>query len=690
MAIIEIDGVSKRYFGRAGGRALSSRAGVRELFLGRRPEPVTALDDVTFQVEAGASLGIIGANGSGKSTLLKLIAGVTSPSAGTIRVGGRVASLLELGAGFHPMLTGRENVYLNAGLLGMRRKQVRERFDDIAAFSGIGGFIDHPVDTYSSGMYVRLAFAVAVHTNPDIFLIDEVLSVGDEAFQRKCRGRIGELREQGKTILFVSHDLAIVNTVCNRVVLLSQGRMVMRDSASKAITFYLAQVGAAEGVHTLTDGAFEAVLSNGRIALFHNHEAITSASGFLIRLSSHGAWHASQEAEWRIAETGPGECVAEGRMTRLPVVLRWHLKTENGALTWRVALQCEQRTRIDAFELMFYFSPQYAGWTYDDDAGEFPEFLPQDLSTSAVIAPEGLCEEAGLAPREAAQVPPMLLSFSSELPNLRGYWANTDYMTGCRLLQTEGALGARGEEVPAGEYELMTVTARPLADVQSLREAGTRARRRTIESGEIGARFERGCFRISYRGTPITASLHLYASLLIQNLWNDSQNLRWDHFEERDGTLLFRGMSRRFPFALEWRVAAIENGLSVALTLEAREAFDAQEYHTTIVLVPEYSAWKTEHESGAFSEFDPASNDWKHLNVRYEPSAFIEASGDGLPTVRLESDNIDRAPIMTPINTGVHQHCRVLQALHAPRQGAFHFEAGRHAYFEGRVLIAPR
>ena len=226
-----------------------ARRAVVDWIRGRKVEPVMALRDVSFTVDPGESLGIIGANGSGKSTLLKILAGVTLPTEGHVTVRGRVASLLELGAGFHPMLTGRENVYLNAGLLGMRHAQVDEVFDRIVAFSGIGDFMDQPVDTYLSGMYVRIAFAVAAHVNPDIFLVDEVLSVGDEAFQRKCRVKIGELREQGKTIVFVSHDLGSVNSVCDRVVLLNRGQMISRGSPKETIDFYLRQIGHASGVH---------------------------------------------------------------------------------------------------------------------------------------------------------------------------------------------------------------------------------------------------------------------------------------------------------------------------------------------------------------------------------------------------------------------------------------------------------
>lgn len=185
-----------------------------------------ALDQVSFTVEAGESVALLGLNGSGKSTSLKLISGVLVPDSGEVLTRGRVAGLIEVGAGFHPDLSGRENVYLNAAILGMSQAETDRRFDEIVDFSGIERFIDTEVKHYSSGMFVRLAFAVAIHTEMDTLLVDEVLSVGDEPFQRKCIARIRELNDAGKTLVVVSHDLATVQEICERGVVMQSGRVV--------------------------------------------------------------------------------------------------------------------------------------------------------------------------------------------------------------------------------------------------------------------------------------------------------------------------------------------------------------------------------------------------------------------------------------------------------------------------------
>ena len=198
-------------------------------------EEFWALQDVTFDIEAGDTLGLIGPNGSGKSTLLKLIGGILTPTTGYVERRGRLAALLELGAGFHPDLTGRENVYLNASILGLSKKQTTAYFDAIVDFSEIGAFIDQQVKFYSSGMYVRLAFAVAVHVDPELLLVDEVLAVGDEPFQRKCLERIKQFQREGRTIVLVTHGLDQARQLCERVIMLDHGKVMIDGSPIEAI-----------------------------------------------------------------------------------------------------------------------------------------------------------------------------------------------------------------------------------------------------------------------------------------------------------------------------------------------------------------------------------------------------------------------------------------------------------------------
>lgn len=233
---VEVHQVSKMYSQSVGRGLLRER--LAAIFRGAPAHPFYALRDVSFRVRAGDSLGILGANGAGKSTLLSIISGIRYPDTGSVKVNGSVAALLELGSGFHFDLTGRENVTLNASLLGLSRKQVAERFDDIVAFSELEDFIDEPLRTYSTGMVMRLAFSVAVNTNPDILIIDEVLAVGDQRFQTKCIKKIYELKAAGHTLICVSHSGSLIETLCDTAVLLDHGRVVTQGMVRDVVHVY--------------------------------------------------------------------------------------------------------------------------------------------------------------------------------------------------------------------------------------------------------------------------------------------------------------------------------------------------------------------------------------------------------------------------------------------------------------------
>ena len=260
--ILEIRHVSKQYrLGRAFARTetfrefltrkllspLRALQGSRSEIGKPREQRFWALRDVSFDVLEGDVLGIIGRNGAGKSTLLKILSRITDPTEGTVTLRGRLASLLEVGTGFHAELTGRENIFLNGAILGMKRAEIISRFDEIVAFAEVEQFLDTPVKHYSSGMYVRLAFAVAAHLNPEILVVDEVLAVGDVAFQKKCLGKMSEVSRGGRTVLFVSHNMAAVENLCRRGIVLDRGSMVFAGGAKEAVRHYLNEVAGIEG-----------------------------------------------------------------------------------------------------------------------------------------------------------------------------------------------------------------------------------------------------------------------------------------------------------------------------------------------------------------------------------------------------------------------------------------------------------
>jgi lipopolysaccharide transport system ATP-binding protein len=268
--ILEIREVSKQY--KLGGRRIRRTENFRELvqragtapfraLTGRANDRIAkeelytfwALKDVSFDVNQGDVIGIIGRNGAGKSTLLKILSRITGPTEGAVTIRGRIASLLEVGTGFHPELTGRENIFLNGAILGMRKTEITRRFDEIVAFAEVEKFLDTPVKHYSSGMYVRLAFAVAAHLDPEILVVDEVLAVGDLTFQKKCLGKMSEVSRGGRTVLFVSHNMAAIENLCTRGVVLHQGALRFDGTAKEGIQYYLNSLSTRSGTGNVVD-----------------------------------------------------------------------------------------------------------------------------------------------------------------------------------------------------------------------------------------------------------------------------------------------------------------------------------------------------------------------------------------------------------------------------------------------------
>jgi ABC-2 type transport system ATP-binding protein len=278
-------------------------------------EEFWALDHVDLSIQAGHTVALIGHNGSGKSTLLKVIGGIIEPTKGSVARRGRIAALLELGAGFHPDLTGRENVYLNASILGLSREETEERFDEILSFSGIGDFIDTQVKFYSSGMYVRLAFAVAVHTDPDILLVDEVLAVGDEAFQRKCLDKIRSFQQEGRTIILVTHNLSQVTELADRAILLNRGEVVFDGEPGDAVT------------------EFRNILEGRRVVEAEAEAAVHAAKGHEAAIEHGRVIEARAWAEGR----EPGQPVQPGDDLRIEVTL----EHDEGIEDWMCAIQID-------------------------------------------------------------------------------------------------------------------------------------------------------------------------------------------------------------------------------------------------------------------------------------------------------------------------------------------------------------
>jgi len=690
VAIIEVKNVTKRFRTHRGASMLLGRGGPMAWLLGQRRRYFNALDDVTFEIEAGESVGIIGANGSGKSTLLKLIGGVSVPTTGEITVRGRVASLLELGAGFHPALSGRENVYLNGTILGMSRAQIDAVYPHIVAFAELAEFIDNPVDTYSSGMYVRLGFSVAVHSNPDIFLVDEVLAVGDESFQRKCRVRIGELKDQGKTIVFVSHDLNVVNTLCDRVVLLSKGSLIVRKTPRETIDYYLRLVGQDKGVHTMRQGPIELLAANGRLSLFHNERSLTPTTGIELVLMSMGADHNAQFADWSIAESGPGHCRAIGRMVRLPVEFIWDVRLEDSVITWRISMRCERSLHVTEIAINMFVIPEYSRWLYADLTGDFPAILPSDTTSTHVVTHETGVRSTAVFPDNGegeSSLPAILVRLKESAYHTQLMWANTDYMTGSRILRANMRIPSTEQPLEPGEYDLMTLEFDLGQSESAIREDVLQMH--TVTAGPLAARFQQGRLEIRHKGELVTTDMHLWSSVFRGNLWNNSDSLRWEGVQRDGDTLLFVGESRRAPFFESWRLWRDGDAIAIQISIRAKEPMSIQEFHFSLMVPANYRDWELPGGKGTFPDFIQGEEDWIHLNDDYSEGGEGALLSESMPRIRLSLDHCPEPFCMTVLNTGSSLNSRVLQALWVSSHGAHTFDTNERIIFDGRIIVAP-
>ena len=297
MIDLAVSHLSKRYHVRrpAGTNGGRPSLGRRLQAFRRRSEEFWALRDVSFDVARGETLGIIGENGAGKSTILKVLSSVTAPTVGEVTISGRLSALIEIGSGFHPELTGRENIYLSGSILGMRRREITEKLDRIIEFAGVREFIDTSVKHYSSGMYLRLGFAIAAHLEPDILLLDEVLAVGDAAFQVKCFDRINEMHQQGRTIIFITHDLAAVERLCDRVLLLRRGQLVANGPARDVVRQYQEGIScytpSQQGFVAQTNLSHEAVITSVSCHDADGRETAVFRTGSLVRVRASFVTH---------------------------------------------------------------------------------------------------------------------------------------------------------------------------------------------------------------------------------------------------------------------------------------------------------------------------------------------------------------------------------------------------------------
>ena len=504
-------------------------------------EDFWALQGINFSMEKGEILGIIGENGSGKSTILRLVAGMLKPDRGEIEVLGSVSGLLELGAGFQTELTGRENISLQCELFGMPAGQAKERFQDIIDFAEIGKFIDAPVKCYSQGMFVRLAFAIAVHMDSDIFLVDDTLSVGDEYFQRKCIKEIFKIKQKGKTVIIVTHDIAMLQKLCARTIFLKHGMLVKDEETARVVSFYSQTVGSPKGIAIIEKKQFSLVFNNGKLLLNWNGRLITPASGAYTTFGVSDVWYNSAQAEWDVQKSD-GKLIATGRFYHLAMAQIWRIELcDNYEIKWDIEIEMEKDNPFPEVYVNVTLMDGYKKWFADSEQGEFPEIKEENKYWKSMSIKNSSSACIGVYTQElpSGKLPALLFEQTRLRYHGQAEILNSDYISPGRILQYK--------TVPSGNSNnqasrFICFAGKMIIDVVDIDDYVRKAQKEFILSkGKLKLVFDNGRLTVLFDGIPLTKADHMYSAFFIKQRWLTSDSAFWRLEKETDNKMIARG-----------------------------------------------------------------------------------------------------------------------------------------------------
>jgi ABC-type polysaccharide/polyol phosphate transport system ATPase subunit len=517
-------------------------------------ENFSALQGVNFSMEKGELLGIIGENGSGKSTILRLIAGMLKPDRGEVEVSGNVSGLLELGAGFQRELTGRENIFLQSELFGLRAEQVKERFQQIIDFAEIGKFIDAPVKCYSQGMFVRLAFAIAVHMDSDIFLVDDTLAVGDEYFQKKCIKEIFKIKQRGKSVIVVTHDMSMLQKLCARTIFLKQGMLIKDEETAKVVSFYSQTVGSPKGIAIIEKKQFNLVFNNGKLLLNWNGKLITPASGAYTSFGISDVWYNSSQAEWDVQESN-GKLVATGRFYHLAMAQIWRIEVfDNYEIKWDIEIELEKDTQLPEMYVNIALVDGYKKWFADSEQGEFPVIKEEDRYCKSLSLKNNSSSCIGVYPQDSSfgQLPALLFEQSRLRYHSQAGILNSDYINPGRILQYK--------TIPSGNSSSQTsrcncFVGKIIIDVPDINDYVSKAQKEfIISNGKLKLVFDNGRLSVLFDDIALTKADHMYSAFFIKQRWFTSDSAFWSLEKETDNKMVARGSWDNLGISQTWRI----------------------------------------------------------------------------------------------------------------------------------------
>ncbi len=527
-----------------------------------------AISDITFNIHPGEILGIIGRNGSGKSTILKMISGITTPSSGSIHVRGRVVSLLELGVGFALELTGRENIFLYGSLIGLPKHEIRSKVSEIIAFSGLGSFIEEPVRNYSSGMLIRLAFAVAAHADPDILLLDEVLGVGDIEFQNRCFQFIQSSIQKGVAIVLVSHDMSVIGNFCHRVICLENGSIQQIGDADRVVNWYLEQIRKEAHLARITVRDLEISLQRGSFQIYWQRRPITSAHGCTIFLRRQDHLYPATEAFWQVLSQDRSGMLVKGHWPAWNLVQRWHIRIETDrTISWHIEMAGDHLGLVDTIELYFSYSADYRQYITSDTIRAMPPIRRNTFRPESCLMRPHPRRFIGLTAHLDPTLPGPLIDFR-DLPPI----GRSQVLNGHAFSKSRSIL----RSLPVSdttEYHTSIHVLNPDAISQYFDEYHDRA---SLENALLEVILIEMDLHIKANGRIVSSGKGFFATMDIDNLF--LQQIEWELIRT-ENPLELRGTDQEFPVVYCWTFEAIENAICWTLHLEILDTIRKSLHH---------------------------------------------------------------------------------------------------------------
>ncbi len=674
-------------------------------------EEVWALRELDLDIENGKVLGVIGHNGAGKTTLLKLIAGMLVPDKGTVDVKGAVSTIMELGAGFNPEFTGRENISLNGRMYGLSEEKLAGETERIAEFANLGKFIDAPIKYYSQGMYMRLAFALAIFISPDILLIDDILAVGDQEAQEKCIKKILQLKDEKKTIILVSHDMNMVAKLCDRVVLLEKGRVVKDGLAKDVISSYLETVGAKKGIASLEEGDTRAVFNNGRLFISHKDIPITKGAGCTVAFFNEtmGNWSPSSSLSWKVESAGAGTIMARGRFNKSDYWQTWTLKLKDNELEWRVV--SKKASRSPHADLMLV--PDYSNWVAADKEGAFPSYAYKTAWHDMELndCPEGAL---GITPALTNDLPDIIIN-GKDSRSLKLF--NTGYDEEGRVIQCDiekdrplaikfFSENKRFKKYTSGLRERFLVEKawqeqdrrrkeedqRRLREEKEAREKERFIQQCTISSGPLRllCDFKNKSIRFFYKERELTTERGLHAPFYARERWFSLVDAEWKVKKLSSGKLRLVLDYDPLPVGMIWDLSCEDNGrLKITVTLLISKPFSITGRELRLELRNLYKDWQTAYEKGGLL-IKQYLNSVGPIRLKDNKISRIElgAEESGVPRMLLAVSGPPERKVIAvwktkdPCGESLHLSSSVVVPKHKAE-----LLPGEYRYFEGEAVL---